>query len=100
MLYAEESNAEWLLGQLRRDEGAVRDQAGRHLAYRCPAGKLTIGHGHNLEANPIPGMAEGSVLSEEDARALLEKDVSLVKGQLTLWFPWTIRLDFPGSLSW
>lgn len=34
--------------------------------YRCPAGKLTIGYGHNLEANGI---------SEEIANQLLHEDL-------------------------
>ena len=90
-----ESNSERLLAQLRRDEGAVRDRDGRHLAYRCPAGKLTIGYGHNLDAEPVPGKEEGSTMPEYEARALLQKDAALVKGQVTRTFPWAIRLDFP-----
>ncbi len=89
------TNGERLLEQLRRDEGAVRDAEGRHVAYRCPAGKLTIGYGHNLEANPLPGVGEGSVMREHEARELLAQDADQVKGQVTRALPWTLRLDFP-----
>ncbi|MCC8194339.1 MAG: glycoside hydrolase family protein [Deltaproteobacteria bacterium] len=89
------TNSERLLAQLQRDEGAVRDQDGRHRAYRCPAGKLTIGYGHNLEAQPLPGMGEDSTMLEHEARELLAKDANLVKGQVTRALPWTVGLDFP-----
>ena len=88
-------NSQLLLAQLRRDEGSVRDKDGRHVAYRCPAGKLTIGYGHNLEANPVPGLGAGTAMLEHEARALLETDTDVVKGQVTRFFPWTIGLDFP-----
>ena len=89
------TNSQRLLEQLLRDEGAVRDGDGRHVAYRCPAGKLTIGYGHNLEANPVPGLGEGSTLLEHEARDLLERDAATVKGQVTRALPWSISLDFP-----
>lgn len=38
--------------------------------YRCPAGKLTIGYGHNLEANGI---------SEEIANQLLHEDLDIAE---------------------
>lgn len=89
------THSERLLAQLRRDEGAVRDRDGRHVAYRCPAGKLTIGYGHNLDANPVPGMGEGAIMMEHEARELLEKDAARVKGQVTNALPWSVSLDFP-----
>ena len=89
------TNAERLLEQLRRDEGAVRDRDGRHVAYRCPAGKLTIGYGHNLEVNPLPGVGEGASMPEHEAASLLEKDADLVKGQVIRALPWSMTLDFP-----
>ena len=88
-------NAARFLEQLRRDEGAVRDRDGRHTAYRCPAGKLTIGYGHNLEANPLPGIGEGSTMAEHEAALLLERDAELVKGQVIRALPWSVKLDFP-----
>lgn len=41
--------------------------------YRCPAGKLTIGYGHNLEANGI---------SEEIANKLLQEDLDNAESQV------------------
>ena len=46
----EESAA--FLSQLKRHEGEHRE-GGRHVAYRCPAGALTIGWGHNLDARKL-----------------------------------------------
>lgn len=76
------------LAQLRRDEGARRDARGRHVAYRCPAGALTIGYGHNLDANPIDGVGEGDVLTEDEARDLLERDARRLARELDARLPW------------
>lgn len=84
-----------LLAQLRRDEGAVRGGDGGHTAYRCSAGKLTIGYGHNLEANPVPGLGEDSSLTEAAARTLLERDARQVAGQVLRAFPWSAALEYP-----
>ena len=46
----------------------VKEMEGiRLMPYRCPAGKLTIGYGHNLECNGI---------SKEVAEELLDDDLS------------------------
>ena len=82
-----------LIAQLKRDEGAVRDKAGNHVAYRCPAGKLTIGYGHNLDANPVPGISEQSKLNDDQAERLLMADVAVVRKQLDANLPWVAALD-------
>jgi lysozyme len=41
-------NGESLRAMLQRHEGY------RKTAYKCPAGHLTIGIGHNIDANPLP----------------------------------------------
>lgn len=41
------------------------DEGFRGQPYTCPAGKLTIGYGRNLEANPLTP-AEGEVLMYND----------------------------------
>lgn len=86
-----EQNPEFL-AQLRRQEGCRRDASGRHIAYRCPAGALTIGYGHNLDANPIKGMGggldAGSAISEAEAREILDRDVRAVAAQLDARLPW------------
>ena len=33
----------------------VRHEGYRKIPYRCPAGHMTIGIGHNYDANPLPG---------------------------------------------
>lgn len=52
----------------------------RHEPYHCPAGKLTIGIGHNMEANPLPkGMQkeldENGKLSLPSIMQLVNKDI-------------------------
>ncbi len=85
------------LEQLKRHEGSVRDKVGRHVAYKCPAGKLTIGWGHNLDANPISHdwfsdgekPKEGSVITNGAAEDLLKSDVAACARDLDLYFyPW------------
>ena len=58
--------------QLKRHEGF------RGSPYRCPAGFLTIGYGHNLNAVPIP---------EHIADMLLDTDISKARGELARVFP-------------
>ena len=64
------------LAQLMRHEGAKRAPDGTHVAYRCPAGALTIGYGHNLDALPLPGLDELSCISEAQAREILREDAA------------------------
>jgi len=53
-----------IIADLKRDEGRnVID--GKHMPYKCSAGKLTIGYGRNLDDNGI---------SEEEAIELLRED--------------------------
>jgi lysozyme len=51
---------ERLLKRIKQKEGF------RRFPYHCPAGKLSIGYGRNLEANGI---------SKDEAQLLLENDV-------------------------
>ena len=82
------------LAQLKRHEGERRDKVGRHVAYKCPAGKLTIGWGHNLDANPVPRdwfsdgekAKVGSVITNATAEELLKADVSGCARELALHF--------------
>jgi len=54
-----------IIADLKRDEGRnVID--GKHMPYKCSAGKLTIGYGRNLDDNGI---------SEEEAIELLREDM-------------------------
>jgi lysozyme len=61
----------------------VKDQVIRHEGlklkpYRCPAGKLTIGVGRNLEANGI---------SQKEAFILLENDILRCESELLSEIP-------------
>ena len=79
---------EMLLKQLMRHDGAKRDRAGCYVAYRCPAGALTIGYGHNLDARPLTGLGEGAKIDEPRARKILFEDVRMLGVALDRALPW------------
>lgn len=54
---------------MKQEEGEVKSN-GVHKPYRCPKGALTIGYGHNLEANGI---------SDGIADLLLEQDLETAR---------------------
>lgn len=88
------SDRERMLKQLKRHEGTKRDTSGlAHIAYRCTSGALTIGYGHNLDANPIPGITAQSRLSEAEACRILDVDVFLVERGLAERLPFAAGLD-------
>jgi lysozyme len=66
-------NYEQLLSDLERDEGL------RLKPYQCPAGKLTIGVGRNIEDIGI---------TEDEARYLLVNDVKRVEAEFDRNMPW------------
>ena len=70
------------LAQIMRHEGTVRDRDGLHVAYACPAGRLTIGYGHNLDDNPVPGLSGASHITEAYARTLLREDCARIAAAL------------------
>ena len=71
--------------QLMEHEGTKRHPlTGRHVAYRCPAGKLTVGYGRNLE---------GHGLSEYEAMVLLRNDIETARTELCRAFPWFRSVD-------
>lgn len=53
-----------LADELKRDEGF------RECVYKCSAGKLTIGYGHNIEDNPMPELIAEKLLHHDIAGAL------------------------------
>jgi len=67
-----------LMEQLKQAEGL------RLKPYRCPAGRLTIGYGRNLE---------GAGITEAEAEYLLQNDI--VRGHDWCWenFEWFRTLD-------
>ena len=63
--------SEELIKQIKFEEGL------RLHAYLCPAGKKTIGYGHNLEARPkLEGNAIPDTITEEIADVLLHHDIA------------------------
>lgn len=58
-------NLDALLLALQLDEGRKVNARGRHMPYQCPANKLTLGYGRNIEDNGI---------SEVEALDLLTND--------------------------
>lgn len=52
--------------QIKIDEGF------RGQPYKCTAGKITIGYGRNLEANPLT-KAEAQILLENDLKKIVKK---------------------------
>jgi lysozyme len=66
-----------LIEQLKFEEGLSLK------VYRCPAGKHTIGYGHNLDANPyLEGNKIPEVITREVAEVLLQRDVDRTIDQL------------------
>lgn len=65
-----------LVPQLKRHEGRVLDSNGLHKAYRDHFGNWTIGYGHNLDTNPVPGLTKDSRLTEKEAHGLLVADIT------------------------
>ena len=57
---------EELINQLAEDEGTVKNDNDRHIVYKCPAGKYTVGYGIEVEEHG---------LSEDEARMLLRQRI-------------------------
>ena len=66
-------NRETLKGELIVDEDL------RLKPYRCPAGKLTIGVGRNLDDRGI---------TEAEAIMLLDNDIAIIEAELDHALPW------------
>ena len=72
------SEFERLLEDLKRDEG-TKKLGESFVPYKCPAGKWTIGWGHNLEAwgipaSLVPGILSGVGITQAQAYSLLYAD--------------------------
>lgn len=69
--------------------------------YRCPAGKLTIGVGRNLDANPLSPAeikvighnGRGKPITKQQALYLLDNDIALTIRALDLSIGWWRSLD-------
>lgn len=66
----------------------------RLVAYRCSAGKLTVGIGHNCDARPVPGVEKvGDTITPEVRDQLFEEDLDDACAQLDSRLPWWRELD-------
>lgn len=74
----DKENYEKLAARVRRNEGLS------YLPYRCSAGALTIGYGHNLDVRGI---------SIEVAELLLKQDLEIAEKQVKNNFAWWPKLD-------
>ena len=66
--------------------------------YRCTAGKLTIGYGHNLDARPLTGdigayFKRNGCITRAMAEILLENDLAASRAALLKRLPWVAKLD-------
>lgn len=79
---------EVLSQQLVRHEGLCLK------TYYCTAGKLTVGVGHNLDADPLPGLNRaGQEISRELALRILQEDVKKTESTMLSRWPWMRELD-------
>lgn len=85
-----------LRAQLQRDEGC------RLAAYRDSEGFLTVGFGHNLDADTVlrdrlaqacGGDVAQITVSRETAERLLDTDIALAEDDVRRALPWSTRLD-------
>lgn len=76
-----------LSAQVKAGEGL------RLEAYRCPAGALTVGYGHNCDASPVAGVSRtGDSITRERAENLFESDLSVAVWTTRKALPWIINL--------
>ena len=61
-----------------------RHEGNELYPYRCPAGKLTIGIGRNLDDRGI---------SPDEAQYMLRNDVAIADEELQREFPWFFKLN-------
>lgn len=73
-----------ILDQLLRDEGF------RSTPYFDTKGIKTVGIGHNLEANPLPG--EQYPMTVSRAKEVLAQDVARITSKLESDLPWVTGL--------
>jgi lysozyme len=69
----------------------VRDLIADHegcclTMYRCPADRLTVGYGHNIEDNGI---------SQATAEFILDEDIRKAQAIVSFSFPWFAKLSEP-----
>ncbi len=62
----------------KKAEGEVRLNNGNHKLYECPAGKLTIGYGFNIQDNGLPESEALTLLNNQlvASKMVLEDNVA------------------------
>lgn len=80
------TNLALLISELKRDEGV------EYCSYRDTLGILTVGVGHNLEANPLPPDWKFP-LNDAQVNQLLDDDLTTVFNELNTCLHWWITLD-------
>lgn len=73
----------------------MRHESLRLDVHLCPRGKHTVGWGHNLEANPVPGipLQLGYRINIDQAERLLVADILISGNAVQTRWPWTLILD-------
>lgn len=69
-----------------------RHEGKRNKPYRCTAGKLTIGIGHNIDANSLPNemqdfLNENGFITDEMIDELLDEDVAVATAYCEKLYP-------------
>ena len=83
-----QSDTDKLTAQIKESEGY------RLTAYRCTAGALTIGYGHNCDASPVAGVYDvGDFIMPAQAEKLLESDLATSVWAVRQNFPWVTGLE-------
>ena len=83
-----DSDTQKIEQQIKKSEGL------RLAAYRCPAGALTVGYGHNCDASPVDGVSRvGDRITSEEADRLFKTDLSVAVWEARKALPWVTELS-------
>lgn len=104
--FSKTDSARKLIELLKKHEGRSGRLVGgvfRHFPYECPAGKLTVGYGRNLEDVGISDFEEEALgldpdwrnkgIGEIEAEILLCADIAKAHNQAFGAYPWYDGLD-------
>jgi len=78
------TNLDVLLARVKASEGRKLDSHGRHVLYKCPANRWTLGYGRNVEDRGI---------SEVEAEGMLVRDILEAQQDAAALFPSWLTLD-------
>jgi lysozyme len=80
-----------------RLETMIKQSEGLRLtAYRCTAGALTIGWGHNCDASPVDGVTKvGDRITRDEAERLFQTDLGNAVWQTRRALAWVTELSPP-----